>query len=303
MIPFTKMHGAANDYVYLNLFSGHGDTAWGGQVPADLAEQAVRLSDRRTGIGGDGIILITPPVQTNSGADARMVMLNADGSESEMCGNGLRCVAKFVHDHLLESPRDTVTVETGAGVLSVQVVARDSGTATQLRVNMGPPVLAAAAIPTTLDGSPPLRQPLDVDLTGCGIDAVNVTAISMGNPHAVCFFDDHAVVTDTLVHTLGPRIEHHPAFPNRTNVEFVTCPPGGDATTFTQRTWERGSGETFACGTGAAAVMVAGVLEGRLANQAVGTLLGGDLELEWAGGDAPVFKTGPAVEVFRGTYG
>ena len=298
-LPFVKMHGASNDYVYLDLF----DDAFSGQLDGDADALAVRISDRRTGVGGDGLILIAPPDAPD--ADGRMIMRNADGSQAEMCGNGVRCVAKYLHDHVLSQP-DTVRVQTAIGTLPIDVVERDAaGRATMLRVDMGPPTLAAASIPTTLAGEPPLQVPLDVDLTGCGLDGrldvVRVTAISMGNPHAVCFFDDASLVTDRLVHTLGPRIETHPAFPNRTNVEFVICPPGGGAAEFTQRTWERGSGETFACGTGAAAVCVAGILEGRLASRSVGHLLGGDLVLEWDG-QGSVFKTGPAVEVFRGMY-
>ena len=302
MIPFVKMHGASNDYVYLDLFAEH----FGGELGQDAVALARTIADRRTGVGGDGLILIAPPTGDAPDADGRMVMFNADGSEAEMCGNGVRCVAKYVHDHLVEGRPEFVRIETRIGTLPIEIVARDAeGHATQLRVDMGRPVLEAADIPTTLSGTPPLRQSLEVDLSGTGlegcVDAIHVTAISMGNPHAVLFFEDASLVTDQLVHTLGPRIETHPAFPNRTNVEFVTCPAGGNATEFTQRTWERGSGETFACGTGAAAVCVAGILEGRLAAESTGHLLGGDLTLEWDGSGS-VFKTGPAVEVFRGTF-
>ena len=307
--PFTKMHGAANDYVYVDLRAVAAEQ--GEAAAAMLRERAPEIatvvSDRRTGIGGDGLILIAEPDEATT-AEARMVMFNADGSQAEMCGNGVRCVGKYVHDRWQSGTPDSVRIETPRGTLPIDIVAREGDRATQLRVNMETPVLRPSEVPTTLVGEPDqpvLEVAIDVDPAGCGVPAdfrVFVTAVSMGNPHAVVFFDgDEAVlVTDQLVHTLGPRIEHYAAFPNRTNVEFVTVP---DRSQFVQRTWERGSGETFACGTGACAVAVAGILTGRLDHRVVGHLLGGDLTLEWTGqSQDPVFMTGGAESVFEGRW-
>ena len=292
MLPFIKMHGAGNDYVYLD----ERDTGVL-ETDHDVPAMAMALADRHFGIGGDGLILI----RKSDVADARMQMFNADGSESEMCGNGLRCVAKVVHDEWYKPSErpDQLKLETGNGVLVAEIVQRDAdGLAEQVRISMGPPILEPARIPTTLD--PSVAVPIEVD-TGdlpelAGVD-LRVTAVSMGNPHAVLFFDDPAAITDRVVHTLGPRIEHHPAFPNRVNVEFVTTPSRSE---FTQRTWERGSGETLACGTGACAVGVAGVLTGRLDRTVTGHLVGGDLTIEWPADESSVLMTGGAVVTFVG---
>ncbi len=285
---FTKMHGAGNDYIYVDCFAT--------PPPADPAELARRISDRHFGVGGDGLILI----HRSEIADARMQMFNADGSESEMCGNGLRCVAKYVYDHGL-CQREHLRIETGAGVLPVQLQLEpqpDGRTATvqRVRVDMGPPVLAAQQIPTTLASDPVasdavVNQPLVIEGR-----TLQVTCVSMGNPHCVVFVDE---ATDDLVLGLGPKIESDARFPRRVNVEFVEVV---SETVVRQRTWERGSGETLACGTGASAVCVAGVLAGRTQRQILNHLRGGDLELDWDAASNHVFMTGAAVEVFQGEW-
>lgn len=276
-MKFTKMHGLGNDYVYVDVFDE--------PPPGDPAALARAVSDRHRGIGADGLILIGP----SSLADARMRMFNADGSEGEMCGNGVRCVAKYIHDHGI-APKDRVTIETGRGVLTLDLEI-DGGKVRRVRVDMGPPILKAAAIPTTLPGNPPRNVPLTVD----GHE-LHLTAVSMGNPHVVAYVEDVATFP---VQTLGPTLEHHPAFPNRINAHFVEILGPGEVR---MRTWERGSGITQACGTGACAVCVAGVLTGRTDRRLLAHLPGGDLDLEWPADDASVFMTGPAVEVFSGEW-
>jgi diaminopimelate epimerase len=286
---FTKMHGLGNDYVYVSTFTE--------ATPADPAALSVRVSDRHYGIGSDGLILIAP----SEVADARMRMFNADGSESEMCGNGLRCVAKYVHDRgIAVKPR--LRLETGRGVLTVDLEVRD-GKAERVRVNMGAPILDAARIPTTLSGDPVVNVPL-IDLpptlpvgwpAACGLDP-RMTCVSMGNPHVVIYCGDAAEVPLDLV---GPVLENAAVFPKRINVHFVQVHSPGEATV---RTWERGSGATLACGTGACAVAVAGVLTGRTGRKLLAHLPGGDLELEWPDDAGPVFMTGPATEVFSGVW-
>lgn len=271
------MHGLGNDYVYVSTFDQ--------PTPADPVALAVALSDRHFGVGGDGLILVEPsPV-----ADARMRMFNNDGSEAEMCGNGIRCVAKYIYDHRI-AQKDVVTVETGRGVLTLQVEAV-GGRAERVRVDMGPPILRADQIPTTLPGDPPIDVPLLVDEVG-----LRVTAISMGNPHAVAYVED---VESFPLERLGPLVERHPAFPRRINVHVVQVVSRGEVR---MRTWERGTGITLACGTGACAVAVAGVLTGRTGRRLLAHLPGGDLRLEWASDEASVFMTGPAVEVFSGVW-
>lgn len=274
---FVKMQGIGNDYVYVDCFSQ--------PYPRDIAKLACAISDRHFGVGGDGIILICP----SDKADARMRMFNADGSESEMCGNGLRCVAKFVHDHGI-AKKERLAIETGRGVLHVKLDVVGNK-ATQIQVNMGEPILTTELIPTTL----PLDKTRTATISIAGRE-FQATCVSMGNPHCVIFVDEP---TDELVLQIGPKIENHPAFPRRTNVEFVKV---NDANTFTMRVWERGSGETLACGTGACAVAVAGVLTGRMNRKVLGHLRGGDLRLDWSETDNHVFMTGPAVEVFQGEW-
>ncbi|MEZ6095805.1 MAG: diaminopimelate epimerase [Pirellulaceae bacterium] len=276
-IPFTKMQGAGNDYVYIDCFR-HG-------IPNDPATLAVQVSDRHFGIGADGLILICPTERGH----AQMRMFNADGSESEMCGNGVRCVAKYVFDHGI-AHEETLKIETGAGVLELHVSAAD-GIVDRVRVDMGQPILDAARIPTGFSESPVVKQTLT-----CDGRQFLVTCVSMGNPHCVIFVDE---ITDELVQVWGPKIEHHPMFPARVNVEFVKVLGPKEVC---QRTWERGSGETLACGTGASAVCVAGVLNQLTERRILNHLLGGDLELEWDENTNHVFKTGPAVEVFSGEW-
>jgi diaminopimelate epimerase len=274
---FTKMHGIGNDYVYVSTFDQ--------PAPSNPEKLAIEVSDRHFGIGADGLILIMPSER----ADARMRMFNADGSEGEMCGNGVRCVAKYIREHGLAT-EDRVTIETGRGLLTLDLEMADDAVR-RVRVEMGTPIFDPARIPTRLEGRPPVDAPLrvaDRDLA--------VTAVSMGNPHAVIYADDAAAFP---LEALGPMIEHHAAFPRRVNVHVVEVFAPGEVR---MRTWERGSGITLACGTGACAVCVAGVLTGRSVRNVLAHLPGGDLELEWPDDDAPVFMTGTATEVFSGEW-
>ena len=276
-IAFVKMHGAGNDYVYVDTFDQ--------TLPGDLAELAQSVSHRRFGIGGDGLIVI----HRSDVADARMQMFNADGSESEMCGNGIRCVAKYVHDRGL-APKTNLQIETGCGVLDLNLSLDSSGKVESVTVDMGAAILEASQIPTTIAAE---GRVVDHPLT-IGDQTLAVTCVSMGNPHCVVFVEK---ATDELVLGLGPKIETDPRFPNRVNVEFVEVI---SPTEVRQRTWERGSGETWACGTGASAVCVAGFLTGRTEREIVNHLVGGDLKLRFE--DEHVFMTGGAVETFEGVY-
>ncbi|MBX9680547.1 MAG: diaminopimelate epimerase [Gemmataceae bacterium] len=272
---FVKMQGAGNDYVYVDCIRQ--------APPKNPAELAKRIADRHFGVGGDGLILVMPSEK----ADARMRMFNADGSESEMCGNGVRCVAKFVHDHGI-AKKPTLTIETGRGVLALELRIAD-GKVHAVRVDMGEPILEAERIPTKLPGNPPVNVPLPQH-------GLTVTCVSMGNPHCIAFVNE---ITDQLVLGVGPKVEVDPVFPRKVNVEFIKVNRPDDVT---MRVWERGSGETLACGTGASAVCVAGVLTGRTGRKITCHLLGGDLELEWSEKDNHVYMTGPAVEVFAGEW-
>ncbi len=276
---FTKMHGAGNDYVYVSCFDQ--------PIPSDPARLATEVSHRRFGIGGDGLILILP----SDVADARMRMFNADGSESEMCGNGIRCVAKYVFDHGIAT-KPNLRIETGAGVLKLDVQA-EGGKASLVTVDMGEPILDAPRIPTLL--APAGQQVVEFPFEIAG-RTFPVTCVSMGNPHCVVFVDE---ATDQWVLELGPKIERDPRFPRKTNVEFVEVISRGEVR---QRTWERGSGETWACGTGASAVCVAGVLSGRTDRSILNHLVGGDLRLRWDEASNHVFMTGGAAEVFEGVW-
>ena len=274
---FTKMHGIGNDYVYINTFDQ--------TPPVDPRQLAVAVSDRHFGIGGDGLILIMPSER----ADARMRMFNADGSEGEMCGNGVRCVAKYLYDHGL-TRKQQVTIETGRGTLTLDLEVSGSRVR-RVRVDMGRPILDAERIPTLLPGNPPVNVSIEVD------DRVlAVTAVSMGNPHAVIYVGE---VASFPLESLGPKLERHPAFPRRVNVHIVEVLAPGEVR---MRTWERGSGITLACGTGACAVCVAGVLTGRTDRSILAHLPGGDLELSWPDDRSSVFMTGPATEVFSGEW-
>jgi diaminopimelate epimerase len=280
---FTKMHGIGNDYVYVDCVRD--------RPPADPAALSRAISDRHFGVGSDGLILICPSER----ADARMRMFNADGSESEMCGNGLRCVAKYVYEHgIARKPR--VAIETGRGVLTVDLEV-EQDRVSRVRVDMGEPILQASDIPTKLPGDPPVRVPLKIPDWSW-----QVTCVSMGNPHAVFFeVPDGFFHTETkdLVAEIGPKVEHAGVFPRRVNAHFVKVHSPSEVT---MRTWERGSGITLACGTGACAVCVAGVLAGYTGRKLLAHLPGGDLELEWSAADNHVYMTGPATEVFTGEW-
>ena len=273
---FTKMHGIGNDYVYVSGFDEQVDD------PAALAQA---VSDRHFGIGGDGLILILP----SDKADCRMRMFNADGSEAQMCGNGIRCVAKYVYDRGIVR-RTALTVETLAGVMDLDLFVA-GGAVDRVRVNMGAPRLQRAQIPMRGAPGEVLNEPLRVN--GATFE---VTAVSMGNPHCVVFVED---VSSFDVACWGPLFEHHDAFPERVNTEFIQV---HDQESFSMRVWERGSGETLACGTGASAAAVACHLTGRMGRRVTGHLLGGPLELEWQASDNQVLMTGPAVEVFSGEW-
>ena len=279
---FTKMQGAGNDYIYVDCFAE--------PIPRNVSGLARRMSDRRFGVGADGLILICPTDR----ADAEMRMYNADGTPSEMCGNGIRCVAKYVYDHGIVR-RDRLAIESGGRRYDLELFVRH-GEVESVRVDMGEPILTPERIPTTLrspDG--PDRPIVDMSITVAGREFA-VTAVSMGNPHCVTFVDE---LTDDWILDIGPKLEVDPRFPNRVNCEFVQALDRGEVR---QRTWERGSGETLACGTGACAVCVAGVLTRRSDRKILNHLLGGDLEIEWREADNRVFMTGPAVEVFNGDW-
>jgi diaminopimelate epimerase len=271
---FTKMHGISNDYIYVNAFTT--------KVP-DPAAVAQKVSDRRTGIGGDGLILICP----SATAHARMEMYNADGSRGEMCGNGIRCVGKYVYEHGLARV-NPLKVDTDAG-LKTLFLELTNGRVSRVTVDMGEPILDGPRIPVAADGQI-IDQPLDVDGKSYW-----VTCVSMGNPHCVTFVD---AVEPLELEKVGPRFEHHHFFPKRVNTEFIQVV---SPTELSMRVWERGSGETWACGTGACAAAVAAALNHKAGRQVTIHLRGGDLEIEWRAEDNHVYMTGPAAEVFEGT--
>jgi diaminopimelate epimerase len=289
-MKFTKMHGLGNDYVYINCFEEQVDD------PASLAKRA---SNRHTGIGADGLILICPADL----AHARMRIFNADGSEAEMCGNGIRCVAKYVYDHRLTAAGDefsvpgqetfeaSLQIETARGVLTLGLEIDDNDKVRRVCVNMGGPILRAADIPVAIEAEKVVNEAIEI----AGRDLL-MTCVSMGNPHAVFFCDD---LNEIELGRVGPLIEHHEIFPNRINAHFVKIQAPDE---FTMRTWERGSGITLACGTGACASVVAGALTGRCERKVLAHLPGGDLDLNWCQEDNCVYMTGPAVEVFTGHW-
>lgn len=275
-MKFTKMHGAGNDYLYVNCFEA--------VDLGDIPSLAQAMSDRHFGAGGDGLVLIQPSER----ADARMRMFNADGSEAEMCGNAVRCVAKYVYDHDI-AKKDELQIETGRGVLTLQCSV-SGGEVDRVRVNMDEPILKSDDIPTTLPGDPPVNAPLHV-----GGRDLEVTCVSMGNPHCVTFVDE---VNDDWVLNIGPQVEVHEAFPRKINAEFIQVVSPSEVI---MRVWERGSGETLACGTGACGAVVAGVLAGKNDRKVTVHLTGGDLEIEWAE-SGEVYMTGPAAEIFTGEW-
>jgi len=276
MIPFTKMHGVGNDYIYINCLTG--------EIP-DPASLSIRMSDRHFGIGSDGLILILP----SSIADFRMRMFNSDGSESGMCGNGIRCFAKYLFDRGLCGK--TVSIESGGKIKNIELIA-ENGKASGAVVDMGEPEAERRLVPMNGPEGRVISEPLAMkDGT-----VFNITCVSMGNPHTVIYVDD---VKNFPVGVYGPEIETSPLFPARTNVEFVTVINDSEVI---QRTWERGAGETLACGTGASAVCAAGVLAGKTKRTIVSHLSGGDLRLSWSEETNHLSMSGPAVEVFEGSW-
>ncbi|HZL36310.1 MAG TPA: diaminopimelate epimerase [Tepidisphaeraceae bacterium] len=280
---FTKMHGIGNDYIYVNGFR---------ESVANPAALAREISDRHFGVGSDGLILILPSEQ----ADVRMRMFNADGSEPEMCGNGVRCVAKYAFDHQLTT-NNPMKVETGRGILELALDSGPDGKVRQVTVNMGEPVLDLPRIPVDREKLLQSGRKHEHRLSiAQGNELLDATFVSMGNPHAILFTPDAARID---LARIGPTVERHPAFPRRINAHWVQVHSPAE---ITMRTWERGSGITLACGTGACAVCVAGVLTGRTDRKLLAHLPGGDLTLEWRQADNNVYMTGPATEVFTGEW-
>lgn len=275
-MKFTKMQGCGNDYVYINCFEEKVPN------PNDLAK---KISDRHFGVGSDGLVLIMP----SDVADYRMRMFNADGSESEMCGNAIRCVGKYVYDRKM-TDKPVVTIETLAGILTLDMTIEENKVVL-VKVDMGEPILEAEKVPVVSDKKPVVGERITV-----GDYSYDFTCVSMGNPHAVTYIDD---VTNFDLHGIGPLFEVHDKFPRRTNVEFVEIL---DDEHLKMRVWERGAGETLACGTGACGVLVASVLNGVAKRKATIHLVGGDLIIEWDEATNHVFMTGPATFVFDGNY-
>ena len=273
-MKFTKMHGLGNDYVYVNCFEEKIDN------PPAVARF---VSDRHFGIGSDGLIMINP----SKTADFEMEMYNADGSRGEMCGNGIRCVAKYVYDYGL-TDKTQISVETLGGIKYLDLAVED-GKVSLVKVDMGKPELEADRIPIISEREQVIDEPIEVD----GKE-YHMTGVSMGNPHTVIYVDD---VKGLDLEKIGPKFENHERFPKRINTEFVHCI---DRQTVEMRVWERGSGETLACGTGACAVAVSSILNNLTATQVTVKLLGGDLQIEWDREKDRVFMTGPATVVFDG---
>ena len=273
---FTKMQGLGNDYVYVNCFE---------EKVARPSETAVRVSDRHFGIGADGLILIKPSEK----ADFEMEMYNADGARGEMCGNGIRCVAKYVYDYGL-TDQTHISIETLGGIKYLDLIVEE-GRVRLVKVDMGSPVLEAEQIPIIGLGNRVLDEPIRVDDM-----EYRITGVSMGNPHGVVFLKD---VKNLEIEKIGPLFEHHECFPNRVNTEFAHVL---DRQTAEMRVWERGSGETLACGTGACAVAVACVLNGYTEEEVTVKLLGGELQIRWDREKDRVYMTGPAEVVFDGEW-
>lgn len=273
-MKFTKMHGIGNDYVYVNCFE---------ESVKNPAEVSKFVSDRHFGIGSDGLILISP----SAIADFRMNIYNADGSQAEMCGNGIRCVAKYVYDYGL-TDKTEISVETLAGIkyLRLQV---ENGKVANVEVNMGAPILEPKEIPVAVEESPVVNVPVEVKGK-----IYHMTCVSMGNPHAIIFMNN---VKDLDIAAIGPYFENHTVFPKRTNTEFVEVL---DRNTVNMRVWERGSDETLARGTGACATTVACILNDKTENEVTVHLLGGDLKIRWDREANQVYMTGPATVVFDG---
>lgn len=274
-MKFTKMHGLGNDYVYVNCYE---------ETVENPSQLAVLISDRHFGVGSDGLVLILP----SKVADFQMRMFNPDGSEAQMCGNAIRCVGKYVYDNGM-TRSTTVTIETLAGIKELALKTDSSGKVCMVKVDMGAPVLEPAKIPVNSSLERFIDQPVTVDG-----NEYRVTCVSMGNPHAVSFVES---VSTFPLEKVGPRMENHPLFPERTNAEFVEV-LGRDH--LKMRVWERGTGETMACGTGACAVLVAACLNGISERNAVVELPGGKLQIGWNAENGHVYKTGPATMVYSG---
>jgi len=296
-MQFIKMHGIGNDYVYVNGFAQTVDN------PETLAPI---IANRHTGVGGDGLILLLPP-EENVDAHVRMRMFNRDGSESEMCGNGIRCVCKLAHDHGV-CDANPMRIQTGNGVLTLQYTVDQDNKIDQVRVNMGQPILTPAKVPVAIASTNPI---IDHDISELinwsntsasqawiehSGTTLRMTCVSMGNPHVTLYARDVAKVPLELV---GPLLETHPLFPARINIHFVQVHCDKE---ITMRTWERGSGITLACGTGASAVCVSGILTGKSGSEILAHLPGGDLTLQWDGHEQPVYMTGSATQVFTGDW-
>lgn len=273
---FTKMQGLGNDYVYVDCLK---------ETIEDPSKLAKVISDRHFGVGSDGLILICP----SDKADFEMKMYNADGSRGEMCGNGIRCVAKYVYDYGL-TDKTHISVETLGGIKYLDLTV-ENGKVALVKVDMGSPILTPAQVPVIADGESAVDEPICVD----GVE-YRMTCVSMGNPHAVVYMED---VDNLDIEKIGPSFENHERFPNRVNTEFVKVL---DRKTAQMRVWERGSGETLACGTGACAVAVACILNGLTDNKVRVKLLGGDLLIEWDKEKDTVYMTGPAEVVFDGEW-
>ncbi|MEG1436464.1 MAG: diaminopimelate epimerase [Oscillospiraceae bacterium] len=273
---FTKMQGAGNDYIYVNCFN---------QTVKNINETARKISDRHFGIGSDGLVLILP----SSVADYKMDMYNSDGSQGKMCGNAIRCVAKYVYDHKMTDKKD-ISIETLSGIKYIKVET-NGDKVTRATVNMGEPILNPAEIPTTLDGN----MVVEKSITVSGV-AVNVTCVSMGNPHCVTFVPDVSLLR---LESIGPGFENHECFPDRINTEFVELV---DSRTIKMRVWERGAGETLACGTGACAAAVACILCGHCKkDEDINVrLLGGELTIRWDSKSNDIYMAGFATTVFTG---
>ena len=276
-MKFTKMHGCGNDYIYIDGAKE--------QIPQEKKSEVVRfLSDRHFGIGGDGVIFINP----SDVADFEMEMYNMDGSRSEMCGNGIRCVGKYVYDHGL-TEKTSLTI-VSCGKLKYLEMTVEDNKVTKVRVNMGSPILEAAEIPVAAEQSPVIDTPIVVD----GKE-YRMTCVSMGNPHAVIYMDE--MIDDETIAKIGPLFEGHERFPRKTNTEFVKVLSRDKVQ---MRVWERGTGETLACGTGSCAVTVASILNGLTDDHVTVELLGGSLEIFWDRKENVVYMTGPATTVFEG---
>lgn len=274
-MKFTKMQGIGNDYVYVNCFE---------EKVGDPRHVAKLVSDRHFGIGSDGLILIKP----SEVADCEMDMYNADGSSGAMCGNGIRCVAKYAYDHGIVDKKQ-ITVATGSGIKTLNLTVGEDNKVTLVRVNMGKPGLNAGQIPVVSEKEKVIDEPVTVDGT-----EYHMTCVSMGNPHAVVCVED---VDSFPLEKVGPLFEHHSCFPDRVNTEFIRVM---DRKNVQMRVWERGAAETWACGTGACAVAVACILNGYTDREVTVHLRGGDLQILWDEESGDVYMTGPAEEVFTG---